>query len=284
MGGMGAMFGGGPAMTNAVAEGGKKAGASMAASITKAGAGVGGKLRGVLGKLGVGAGGLVGGVAIASATIAIEQASLLAKDLDTQRKDIADEVKNLVEVAEARGEKFATRKRSLAERMFSPRDPMDPTEIFEEEEVAFRDQSGKIVRMGKKEFDARPEPVKVDQDPTVMTVAGRRRAEEGARRTEAARAAAREDVSEGFGGWEALEARQAAREKAAAALAATLGGGGGKGELQVQGIDALRSAVEAGPTKTLRVELTNADAVGEAVASRSGSKPGTPPAAGHTGG
>jgi hypothetical protein len=264
-------------------------GAGLSAAMQKGGQSAAGSIQGAMTTGGTTAAKSIAGsfagtaaltAAIASWTVAMDQANKLAGDIDTRAKDTAREQEELLQIAERRGEKYAVREVPLAERIFGEGKGR-PQDIFGgAEEIITRDPETGAVKVRRKtdmdrEFETQG-PVKVAPEAAVTTVAGRRRAAAGALRTEAARMAAREDVSNepGFD-WDAFDKRMAA-EKAS---------GGAGGEVKVTGIDALRSAVEAGPTRTLRVELTNADAVGEAVASRSSAgKPGTPPAAGHTGG
>jgi hypothetical protein len=262
----------GAGITNAFAQGGQTAATSIQGAMTTGGSSAAKSIAGSF----AGAAALTG--ALVAWTVAADQYVKLQQDLEQMQKDTNDLNENLLQAAERRGEDVAFKEQSTAERLFGretlQEGIMDVMEGRRERTILTRDpETGKVIERAAEAVEG--EPVKVETPEMVMTVAGRRRADAASERMSQHMEDVRESVTQtGAYDWDALDKwakAQSAKETS------------GEPKQQTQQLDALRQAVEQGPTRTLRVELTNPDAVGEAVASRSGAgKPGTPPAASHS--
>jgi len=292
-GGLGAGMGG---LAGAFDQGGKTAAGAIEQALQSGGATAADSIKKSLGGL---LGGAAPALAVGGVTAAVDQASKLIEDIDEMEKDAQRQREEALANAERQGDKYATRQVSLAERLLSG-EKGRPEDVFagETERIMRDPKTGKAIAVPEIKRVAAEERVKYritsgysaeDQrriaqglDPLGERFAeseGLRGSHGFASRAEAERwglyggemqQRAESMAPKGFD-WDAFDKRMA-QEKA---------GGAAKPSQQM---DQLRAAVEAGPKRTLRVELTNADAIGEAVASRGGAKPGTPPAAGYTGG
>jgi hypothetical protein len=123
-------------LSQAFSSGGQTAAGSIQNALTSGGKNAGASI----------AGGFAGTVALTAAisawTAALDQANKLRKDIKTHEQDIVDERRNMLEVAERQGQKYAVRERGAAETLLGG----------EAQEAVYRTKEGKIAAMPLSEF------------------------------------------------------------------------------------------------------------------------------------